>query len=601
MDYVVHRWRDTGAALAAASNEHPPLHDGWPNHPLHHAAEWMEMIPPELRESYARSKKDMNPGFSWALHYAVTDWLFAARKNARTFAARKGFSRPKDVLDGRSEVLGPEGEMLDPDQNRMRSAVDLFWESLRNHPVLGDKQAASDKAERHFTGQQAYGAVTIIKRLWARAYLGTKQGEGETAGFFDFDVCEHLRRNFKSVIEIAGGPKETWDREDDERIELAPHQSYYAVLCFDGDEMGKWVSGVKSPLLKNQLAPEAHEWFAHNWDSSKVEGTHFDQVRRVLTPSYHAALSEALSNFALYCVRPIIEEFEGQLIYCGGDDVVAMLPAVQALACAEALYWTFRGQSPDTGDAEEVFASGALEVLLGTERREPLFEFLPKRRENESPGGFVRLANPKPGQPRWPFLVMGPRGTASVGIAIGHVRSPMQDTIQAARDAEARAKHHYGRDAFCLKILKRSGESLELGGRWRDGSQSLVRHPRVRLLEALLPLLANEHSGLSGRFPYRVGRLLRQLGLAARWAEVKDIAAAETTRALARQGKELSDEKRTALAALITDFARALEPEVRLNDYLAPFLAAAWLARHQQETSSSKTATPEKAHETIPA
>jgi len=95
--------------------------------------------------------------------------------------------------------------------------------------------------------------------------------------------------------------------------------------------------------------------------------------------------------------------------------------------------------------------------------------------------------------------------------------------------------------------------------------------------------------------------LLRQLGLAARWAEVKDIAAAETTRALARQGKELSDEKRTALAALITDFARALEPEVRLNDYLAPFLAAAWLARHQQETSSSKTATPEKAHETIPA
>ena len=78
-------------------------------------------------------------------------------------------------------------------------------------------------------------------------------------------------------------------------------------------------------------------------------------------------------------------------------------------------------------------------------------------------------------------------------------------------------------------------------------------------------------------------------------------AAAETARILARQGKDLADEKQNALARLITDFANSLDPEARLNDYLAPFLAAAWVSRHQPESSAPKTATLETINETIPA
>src|SRR5258708_4112556 len=62
----------------------PPLAGGWNAHALRHAYLWAtEMIPPNERESYGPNS---NAGFAWALHYAATDWKFAARKNSRSFA-----------------------------------------------------------------------------------------------------------------------------------------------------------------------------------------------------------------------------------------------------------------------------------------------------------------------------------------------------------------------------------------------------------------------------------------------------------------------------------------------------------------------------------
>ena len=67
------------------------------------------MIPSNQRESYGPNS---NAGFAWALHYAATDWKFAAHKNARSFTAWWKTSGtvadgiPKDHLDGRNEALG---------------------------------------------------------------------------------------------------------------------------------------------------------------------------------------------------------------------------------------------------------------------------------------------------------------------------------------------------------------------------------------------------------------------------------------------------------------------------------------------------------------
>ncbi len=132
------------------------------------------------------------------------------------------------------------------------------------------------------------------------------------------------------------------DEADPEDISLS--EKYFAVLAFDGDEIGKWVSGEKVPRFQSQLAnytdgsgnPQgALPYFQRNLPRLVAE-------HRPISPSYHLQFSEALTNFALQCARPLVEVFDGRLIYSGGDDVVALLRTVRKDDLAER-QWRLRG------------------------------------------------------------------------------------------------------------------------------------------------------------------------------------------------------------------------------------------------------------------
>src|SRR5690606_14052540 len=73
----------------------------------------------------------------------------------------------------------------------------------------------------------------------------------------------------------------------------------------------------------------------------------FLQAPRSVTPSWHLQFAEALGNFSFHAVQSIVEAFDGRLIYAGGDDVLAMLPAQDALSCARALRAAFRGEKEE--------------------------------------------------------------------------------------------------------------------------------------------------------------------------------------------------------------------------------------------------------------
>ncbi len=461
IEWTIHPWLSEKEALNLADSQDeptPPLTGGWQNHPLRNTTLWRDMIPMEHRESWHGTPND---AFAWALQYARTDWQFAALKNTRGFVQwpqpKMGHrAPPKDHLNGRDEVLGG----AEPEK---------FWEALRPAFKFGERD--------EFKGKQFYGAVTVIKRLWARVYLKDHIG------------WKNWKPNFDSVPDIA-----QIDRSIDAESEEA--EKYYAVLCMDGDDMGQWVSGVKAPLLKSVLAEKAWNYFANGkdgvggWDPEKASGLAAEKVQRPLGPGYHAALSDALSNFGLYFAGQVVEAFSGQLIYAGGDDVLAMLPASRALDCAHALQLAFRGQLPP-GAPQRV-----------REEVEGLFEFFP-----DSPG-FIRCRRSgehEAQRPNWPLMVPGPRATASVGIAIGHVHAPMQDTIQAARDAESVAKRIRDKGAFCLRILKRSGEAADFAARWKPHSTG-----QASVADVWSELEANEDK-LTGRFPYRYLQLVRPL------------------------------------------------------------------------------------------
>lgn len=111
----------------------------------------------------------------------------------------------------------------------------------------------------------------------------------------------------------------------------------------DGDGMGKWLNGTHEDLanFEAMLHPKALEQLKGNQGWQKVLGQ-----KRLISPSLHAAISQALAKFTLNCVPYVVEELHfGRLVYAGGDDVLAFLPLVEVLSAARELRALFSGEA----------------------------------------------------------------------------------------------------------------------------------------------------------------------------------------------------------------------------------------------------------------
>ncbi|MEI8040277.1 MAG: type III-B CRISPR-associated protein Cas10/Cmr2 [Verrucomicrobiota bacterium] len=431
----------------------------------------------------AGPKESLNStGLGWSVILAFNGWALDAVRQTRHFNAANtggwqvGAFNNKDALTGRDEAVAGGDEW-----STRAAAAGGFWPSLFKK---GDWLSAS----------------TLVKRVWHRAYLEKGWGLKTDSGGFPMP-------NTRGIASHA--PER--DCGDDETAEdAAPSEKYFAVLAFDGDEIGKWVSGEKTPPFSSQLADY------HDGSSAQRFGsrTYFEEsafgnfltARRPLSPSYHLQFSEALSNFALLCARPIVEAFDGRLIYAGGDDVLALLPADTALACAGALRLAFTG-SPELKAFLEAHARRLRERHEREQRQDHTAAPVPYYQKLASEGcllgcpapGFIcRLDHVDQQDVPIPFLVPGPAADASIGIAIAHFKAPFQDVVRAAQAAEKRAKNQLDRSAVAVTLFKRSGETIEWGAKWDRGGLELYR----ALAEGL-----RTHQ-LSGKFPYRLAELL---------------------------------------------------------------------------------------------
>ncbi len=465
----------------------------------------------QLEEYLKHCPKDENPqGALWSAHYQLLDAKLTARRNTRDFKAWNACIKAseqcpgKDSLSGKEEIIGGND----------------FWEEMqKNHTSI-------------FTASShRYGAMNLIKRLWCQPgkvnYLGKKLGVSMNA--------LNKRLHFDSLEKVTAGNQYKG--------------KYVAVLAMDGDEMGKWVSGVKTPLLKNQLSASG----------SNVP----DDLHRPLSPAYHTQFSECLANFVLHLASPIVEAFKGELIYVGGDDVLAMLPADRAIGCAEALRCFFTGNSP----------SATLKKFLDEEKKLPNLD---------SQTGFVTM---QCGGKQRILPIPGRNATVSIGLAIGHCNAPLQMLVKEAQNAEHSAKHDYGRNAIAFSIYKRSGEILKWGCQWDS--------PALELMERQAELSNKDEShSLSERFPYVLARLLQGYGLQHYKKETKPlfenlpvdemrpIIEKELRRAIERQGKQLTQEEREDLLSIGIEW---LEKCSTLADFIQPFLTETFINRENEE------------------
>lgn len=267
----------------------------------------------------------------------------------------------RDKLDGFAKDL-PEGAMAQVERFLQMSfavlTVPYDTEKMGEYyHQLGEKLAAR-RAVREF-GPWTETVLTGPKDFLSGKETALKDGLG---------AMNLIKRNiYRSVQEVK-------------RIQRfrGKADTYIAVIAMDGDKMGRNLSKFK----------KADE---------------------------HQIFSGSLAKFAA-AVGAIVKKHQGELIYAGGDDVLAVTDAKEAIQCARELREEF---------------------------------------------GKIKGAN-------------GKSLTASAGIAVGHEKVPLQELIHAAHAAESRAKGTYERNALALSVFKHSGEILEWGCNWDSKAFSVI-------------------------------------------------------------------------------------------------------------------------------
>ncbi len=368
----------------------------------------------------------------------------AGRKTLRDFRAWKGGEFRKSSLDGQRESVlrdrasyrGPRTARLDP---RLRIAA-------REHlDGVGFVKRAGGEPEQFVSVARiaiepwlraAYGRPRLLGRLRDLEVLCADAGvsgcepgvtswlhrgnflrDGEV--FFEGQwpaLAKELGSDIRRLVRpfFAGGR---------DGLRLPEPNPYIACLSADGDRMGRALS---------QLATA-------------------DDQRK---------LSSQLASFSKR-TREIVERHYGVLIFAGGDDILALLPVVHAVDCAEALRAVF------VEEMRSIFA----EHSDGDE--------------------------------------LSP--TLSVGIGVAHFLTPLGQILSLARAAEVYAKSgddlppedDAARNALAVIVDKRSGGTSRWRAQWAEGDAPGKR------LSLLIDLLVDGR--MPGKLPYELEAAARAL------------------------------------------------------------------------------------------
>jgi len=514
----------------------------------------------------------------WGIMNALISWLHDGAKAQRPFEAwregrwESGKAFNKDSLNGKEEaVLSVNGT---------KESLERFCSGTLK------------MSKGTFKPGELLGASTLIKRLWHETWL-MRAG---ALGVSKKKIREAMP--MPNTRSIAAGQPFAQDFSEDGPLDEVDgadsadtKEKYFAILALDGDEMGKWISGSKSPKMRHALSPGAIGYYQEN-------APDFLDAPRAVTPSWHLQFSESLGNFSLHAAQRVVEAFNGRLIYAGGDDVLAMLPATEALACARALRTAFRGEKEINQ-----LARGAL-MGSGTNRHSDrttqLFNiqhegYLQLHQDSGARTGdrAKLLSDPV----NFPAIVPGPAADVSVGIAIAHFKAPLQEVVKAAQVAEKRAKNEFGRGAVAISLFKRSGEILEWGCKWAtrnaDGSPSSHKTAGYELLHTLIDALKEPR--LNSRFPHKLEGLLTpylpgssSITTDASFEEnFVAILAIELDHCLNRNdGGRLKPEERALFTAYWSELSD-LKLETRLTRFINLLRTAAWMSRGYAPEESS--------------
>jgi len=184
------------------------------------------------------------------------------------------------------------------------------------------------------------------------------------------------------------------------------------------------------------------------------------KLERMAGPALQAFTSRAVGEFSHRIIPWVVEQvFSGRVIYTGGDDLLAIAPAKEALKIAQRLSEFFKAnwvidEEPDIQPWEWLSKDNG--YWRGKEEASKRFEIVNESdKELETSTAYL-------------FPMFGKSGSISAGMAFGHFKSRMGDLLEEARELlEDLAKDKAERDAVAVGHFSRSGSKTRFASKWQ--------------------------------------------------------------------------------------------------------------------------------------
>lgn len=517
------------------------------------AAQWADALD---YPAFNRTGTPRGDRTDWDANYQVLAHRLDARRHTRNFRA-EAFPVPaeKDALSGREAALLDERWFA-----QLSEGIKLLRGRARSEDEERRLQNLTSLAHL-FRHDDPFSAINIVKRVWHRACLLRKHDSDERK-VPGAPEAPRLDRKFFNMPSIPGVAAFPWVVELRRARKLNENDPAFEQLGQCAVQVQPLVEiegrAVAMEFAQRQDGESARDWI-RRMDWQIFQPTFWKQVERTakarkrehlqvqqaaqrgaqivaeflhrhnvgapgcyyavlamdgdgmgrwlsggnfetwLTRQLHERLSGGLARSAQEHIKPIVEDplekgldqahpYQGKVIYAGADDALALLPGQQALDCARAI--------------RDIF----------------------KRVMGEEVPSQLRKAE---------FGI-------SAGIAIGHIKEPLQDMVECAVEELHRAKrelHDYRAglhaDAVAVTLFKRSGERIQWWARFDSAA-----FPLLALFQDHYHLAADKRSesaDISGRFPHRLTELLAPYGPAPMTAPRREIVLAELASMIPRQ------------------------------------------------------------------
>lgn len=377
-------------------------------------------------------------------------------------------------------------------------------------------------------------------------------GAGEKA-----KALEELRRAVQGLRGAVGGSPGT----------------HIAVIRVDGDNMGRLLLGDREVIAarwRDVLHPAVLERLPTREYLMQAGWGDLLNAKRLMGPSLHALISRVLAVFSHRIVPFVVEhEFSGRLIYAGGDDVLAIAPAGEAIALAARLQQLFSAgwvldttphvrpwgwRRPDWAGSYEDARSRFLIPLPNDQGT-----FDPEKEWScaahiADEGGL----EPPPMAKGWRgelLPLLGSGASLSAGVAVGHYKTSLSVLLARSKELQNLAKKA-GRRRIGFGHASRGGEKTRVILPWGEGERAAHR-----LVGIVVEGFRKGH--IASRLPYK----LREVGAALEAAvdERSDLEtlAAGLFRSCVDEGKGRGDRARSAALELWLEGLRScMQPDL---------------------------------------